>query len=47
MVVPEGAAGLSIIFRSFLFVEFSFTLNYYVVRLGMLTVSFNRLIRVE
>ena len=32
VVVPEGAPGLSIIIRSFLLVEFSFTLNYCVVR---------------
>jgi hypothetical protein len=34
VVVPEGAAGL-IGIRSFLLVEFSFTLNYFAVRLGM------------
>jgi hypothetical protein len=36
VVVPEGAAGLIIGFRSFLLVEFSFTLNYYVVRFDMI-----------
>jgi len=35
VVVPEGAAGLRLI-RSFLLVEFSFTLNYYVVQFGMI-----------
>jgi len=35
VVVPEGAAGLGL-FRSFLLVEFSFTLNYYVVRFDMI-----------
>jgi hypothetical protein len=36
VVVPEGAAGLMIGVRSFLLVEFSFTLNYYVVRFVMI-----------
>jgi hypothetical protein len=35
VVVPEGAAGLIIGFRSFLLVGFSFTLNCYVVRFDM------------
>ena len=35
VVVTEGAAGLRLI-RSFLLVEFSFTLNYYVVRFDMI-----------
>jgi hypothetical protein len=34
VVVPEGAAGLMLL-RLFLLVEFSFTLNYYVERFGM------------
>ena len=33
VVVPEGAAGLELI-RSFILVEFSFMLNYYVVQFG-------------
>jgi hypothetical protein len=36
VVVPEGAAGLIIGFRSFLLVEFSFTLSYFVVRFDMI-----------
>jgi len=35
VVVLEGATGL-IYIRSFLLVEFSFTLNYYVVRFDMI-----------
>jgi len=36
VVVPEGAAGLIIVVRSFLLAEFSFTLYYYVLRFGMI-----------
>jgi hypothetical protein len=36
VVVPEGAAGLIVGFRSFLLVDFSFTLNYYVVRFDLI-----------
>jgi len=37
VVVPEGAAGLGLKkFRSFLSVEFSFTLNCYVVQFDMI-----------
>jgi len=35
VVVPEGVAGLVNYIRLFLLVEFSFTLNYYVVQFGM------------
>jgi len=36
VVVPKGEPGLMIVVRSFLLVEFSLTLNYYVVRFGMI-----------
>lgn len=35
VVVPEGVAGVKDGIRSFLLVEFSFTLNYFAVRFGM------------
>ena len=35
VVAPEGVAGLKLII-SFLLVQFSLTLNYYVVRFGMI-----------
>ena len=34
LVVPEGAAGVSFDFRSFLLLDCSFKLNYCVVRFG-------------